>query len=329
MKRAVLLALLVLAVPAAAVAEERAVTLSEVLGWMSDGKKTFVYDQRAAAIWGQQGIRLSPENFEKARSYAVGVGLLKAAGLAVVPLDGATAGIVRIVPADRAPFEALRVYETAAALPEADEYCTLSLEYQHAAPTALYNIAQQVLRDNQRVVFDAEGRRIVLTGYASELRHVADVIARADVERTSTGWRVRIAVLEARIGGAASVPEEFRGLDLEKATGRNAFALAGDAISSLDTAPGKGGSRVELRGIVRFQGLPELQMDFEASPEDDRVTLERFLVREESNNPQQAGRILLAARPSVTDGKWALAGSLPGGPDGGLRIVVVRADKVR
>jgi hypothetical protein len=323
------LALALLALPQE---EDRAVTVTQVVEWMTkESKRTFVLDEQVATAFGPKKISAGPGALDASRAYESGCALLRAAGLAVVPLEEPSTA--RIVPASAAFREALRVYASAAELPKADEFCTLIAPLRHLgvreAQAALMNLTYP-----QGVVPVESASSLVLSDFASNLRKLAEVLRQIDVQRVWSAFRVSVAVLEGAKDREDAVPAEFRKLDLPALTGRNRFAALGEAMARVDIPAGRADGLLRpglppvpaaADAAMRFGGARPLLVEFAASVRGEGgPTLDRFTVRDDKEGTQ-AGPRLLETRVELKDGEWTLVGTVPGEKEGSVLVVLVRA----
>jgi hypothetical protein len=112
---------LLFASPLAAISEEHIVSFDELIAKMSEGgKRTFLYQEGTSARFAERRVHGGLAALDGPRAYEVGLEVLKTGGFAAVPIAG---GAVRIVLAELAGKEALRVVASADDLPAVEEFC--------------------------------------------------------------------------------------------------------------------------------------------------------------------------------------------------------------
>jgi hypothetical protein len=320
------LALLAAALPAAA----DPASLDQILESMSEkGRRSFVYGRHVSDTFLSRAGKLSPEGERPGDPYSDGIALLRSAGYAVV--TPSSEGPYSIIPLDSAPIGDVRLFDSVDQLPAADEFCGLRI----AIGRMTMNEALQGARTLATRVDFVSGlpgnRAVLVTDYASRLRRIHKALADAGTAAADrVSLRVSVAVVEGSIAGALEIPDAFKDAGLDS-TGRNRFRLLADGCTSFDLGSAiSGRSAVEGQGRVALDIPRRVNVDFVAGPGvDGSVVLERFSVTAPAAGGEAQAERLLEARPSATDGRWSVAGSIPGGKDGSVYLVLVRVEKVR
>ncbi len=322
------LAVVLLLVPV----QDEGMKTSEILAWTArESKKKFVVDDQVMVVFGAKKVALGADTLDAARAYESALPLLRTVGLAAVPLED---GSVRLVPANAAGREQLKVYPSVGDLPKADEFCTLVVTLKHleareahAALISLFNPMAIVPVDNARTILASD--------YASNLRKLVEIIKQIDVARVMATWRISVAILEAS-SGEASVPEAFKSVDLAAVTSRSAFRLIGDAFARVDIEPlkqpvgpamvGQQFQKPPVNDVsLRFGGARPLLVEFTGSLRGEKgPTLERFTVRDDKDQ-SQVGPRLLETRIELRDNEWIVVGCVPGDKDGTSVVVLAKA----
>jgi hypothetical protein len=289
----------------------------QVVEWME--KKTnrkFLLSENL----GLRNLRLRiPEEFLDLNDpYAVGVDLLKVASIGVTPSE-TNPGAIEVFPGPIGGKQAIKVYQKVEDLPRANEFCTLVLHPRHVSPRDVQALLINVISFPQNVLSVEEGGTLLLSDYSSILRKCAAIVKEVDFSRS---FRVSVALLEARSGKDASVPEGFRNLQLADATGANQFTVLGTASAKLErvvqVAPWRGGTR---KILLRLPGNPAYLVEFDGSirPEGGPI-LEGLSVSLDQEKPKR----LFEARLTLKDGQWAVAGTIPAA-EGASIVILARA----
>lgn len=300
-------------------------SVAEVLDWMGkESGRKFVSDSHAYA--GKQ-IRITPGTLDREHAYEIGLMLLKSVDLAAVP-DRQT-GLVEILPSHAAVKRALQVFRSPQELPNADEFCTLSVTLRNATPRDVQSsLAAAGTPPQSGLSIEASGRLLV-SDYSSNLRKLATLIEWLDHPPPDTSYLVSITVLEGTNGAAESVPEAFRALELPRATSLNSFKLLGNSVTRLDvpTAPAKAPPAV--LAAVRFGGEHPLTVELggvsrgTAGPAMDRIAVLR------DREPTQPAIVVLQTRAELREGEWTILGSVPVGTGPASLVLLARADPSR
>lgn len=313
--------------------EYRDLKASEVVEWMTrEAKKSLVYGEELGLR--NKRLQVPADALDPKRAYEVGVRLLKSADLAVVPGDRAS-GVIEIVPAPIASKKALAVHTSPDTLPQADEFCALSIRTKHASPRDLQAALINLVSYPQNCLSVESSGLLVLSDYASNLRKLWALVEQMDVPRASSAHRIAVTALVGTSDGEEQVPKAFRELDLPTAVGRNRFTTLGEVFTRLDTAappavrvagqPAGGGTDASMR----LSGSLPLLVEFSASIRTGGgVALDRFTVRLDREQTQ-VGPKLLETRLEIREDKWLLVGAVPGEKEGTTIVVLVRATPER
>jgi hypothetical protein len=258
-------------------------------------------------------VRVPEEFLDLNDPYAVGVDLLKVAGLGVAPSDS-NPGAIDIFPGPLGGKQALKVYQKVEDLPRANEFCTLALHPRHVSPRDVQAVLINVVSFPQNCLSVENAGALILSDYSSVLRKCAAIVSEMDFSRS---FRVSVALLEGRSGKEASVPEGFRNLRLADATGANQFTLLGTASAKLERSPGRNAGKIALR----IPGSPAYLVDLDGTIRaEGGPTLEGLAVSLDQEKPKR----LFEARLTLRDDQWAVAGTIPAA-DGASLVILARA----
>lgn len=320
--------LALLALPAAA--QDKTAELGDLLERMAEnGKRRFLWDAVAARRFQDEHVRMTGSGAEADAPYAVGIAVLRTAGLAVVSQEGEGVPTYRVVVAGQAQGDWGKTFQAAEELPQADEFCTLVLKLQYVSVREVRGEVQGLLTDARNVATQDERKLLVLSDYASALRLAANYVKRVDVAPpAAVTWRVRVAALEGTGEGDAELPEEFREAGLEKATGRDHFRLLGDGLASISmggTRPrgsGSGKLAVRVGGELNVDVTMTVNREGAGPPE-----LEPLELRAPEGFGGQHQHAYLSARVATREGEWVMAGTIPGAGKDAMVVVVVKVEK--
>jgi len=319
---------LIFAAPLAARSEENMVSFDDVISKMSEGgKRSFLYQENTAARFAERRIHGGAAALDGPRPYETGLEILKTSGLAAVPL---ASGTIRIVPAESASKEALRVISSVDELPAAEEFCSLALILRHARVRDMLAPVQALISDPRNVVCTESTNSMIVSDYASNLRKLAEIVRRLDVGQDASTWRISIAVLEGTNTGEPSVPAGFEGVKLEAATGRKTFKVLGDGMATLLMGGIPSDRGPQGLTTVRLWGGGRLGVELRASlSSEGGMTLDQLRITGEAEDGKEPP-ILLQTRMGLRDSAWSIAGSLPGnGKDAAVRVVLVKAEPAK
>lgn len=315
---------LLLAAPLAALSEENMVSFDELIVKMSEGgKRSFLYQEGTAARFAESRVHGGTAALYGAAPYEVGLEILKTSGLAAVPLPS---GAIRIVRADAASKEALRVISSVDELPAAEEFCSLAIVLRHARARDMLAPVQALISDPRNVACAESTNSMIVSDYASNLRKMAELIRRMDVGNDASTWRISVAVVEGT-DGLESVPAGFEGARLQAATGRKAFKVLGDGITTISMGGNTSDRGTQGLANLRLWGGEKLGADCRVSLSvEGALTLEQLRITGEAEAGKESPT-LLQTRLALKDSGWSIAGSLPGnGKDNAVRVVLVKAE---
>ncbi len=306
---------------------------SELVEWMArESGKSLVYGEELGLR--NKRLQVPAGALDPKRAYEVGVRLLKSADLAVVPGDRAS-GVVEIVPAPLASKKSLAVHVSPDTLPQADEFCALSVRTRHVSPRDLQAALINVVSYPQNCLSVESSGVILLSDYASNLRKLWDLAQQMDVPRAGSSHRIAVAALLGTSGAEERVPEPFRKLGLPAAVGRNRLETLGEAFTRLDAGappavrPGVPPPAAATDASLRISGALPILVEFAASVRiGGGAALDRFTVRLDRDQTQ-VGPKLLETRLEIRDDAWLLAGAVPGEKEGTTLVILVRATPER
>lgn len=306
--------LAVLLVPA-----QDSMTVGDVVAWTTKhAKRRFVADEGSIQL--ARKLMAAEVDLDAAKAYESGLALLRTAGIAAVPLED---GAVRLVMAQAASREQLKVYNASGDLPKADEFCTLVVTLKHLETREAHMALINLFTPQSIVPVDAS-RSLVISDFASNLRRAVELLKSIDLPRAPTTWRIAVAVLSGE-GGEASVPDGFKDVDLSP-VGRSRYTVVGEASARVDVEPA---ARKWPDVALRLGASRPLLVEYQAGRGADKgPILERFTVRDDKEGTQVGPR-LLETRVELRDGSWSLLGTVPGEKEGTSLVILGRALPVR
>lgn len=319
---------LVFAAPLAALSEETMVSFDDLISKMSEGgKRTFLYQESIAARFAERRIHGGGAALEGPKAYEAGLEILKTGGFAAVPQPS---GAMRIVLVETASKEALPVISSAEELPVAEEFCSLLVILRNARARDVLAPVQAMISDPRNVLASESTNSIIVSDYSSNLRKLAGIIRRIDSGQEASTWRISIAVLQGIDAGAASVPAGFESVKLEAATGRKAFTVLGDGMTTLLIGGSLSEKGMQGAATVRLWGGEKLSVDLRASlSATGALTLEHLKITGETEAGGEPPT-MLQTRLGLKDGAWTIAGSLIGdGDNAKIRVVLVKAEPAK
>ncbi len=329
MRTLLLSALAVCLFPIAALAEDRPAEMSELLDRMAEGgKRRFIFDEEAASRFREQKVRLIPAAAESDASFATGIEILKTAKLALVAVEAGAIPTWKVVWTERAREEALRTYESLAALPATNEYCSYQLKLKYLRARDVLSLLQSILSDPRNVTVVEAGESLILSDFAQMLRGAVGVIAAADVAPADgQAWRVTVAAIEASEGGDGACPEAFKDAGLPAATGKKTFRLMTDGCVSVMT----GGPATKSSGSARVALVlgPEGGLDVLMSVNRDTAGAPMLDSVEARGRDGALAGMALNARVALKEGAWVVAGTVPMKDAPKSVVVVLRVEKVK
>jgi hypothetical protein len=328
MRTIFLSALVLILSPLAAAAEDRPLDLRQLLEQMSGGgKRKFLWEEGVAARWLERKVSLTPEAAEGDASFAVGLSLLRTAGLAAVAIDDAGPATWRIVTEAEARKHVGKARTSVDDLPPSDEYAALQVTLKNARVRNVFPLVQGLVTDPRNVLAEEEGNTIWIADYSQSLRRAGDLLRRIDADPAAgVTWRLSVAAVEADADGDGNVPEAFSKAGLPEATGRRSFRLVADGSVGVslggDFRSGSGSNalRMKLGGGLSADVRMAVQRDSDASP-----VLESFEVSIPDKGEQPfAGS--LGTRVATKPGAWTIAGTIPSKDSSRILVLLVRAD---
>jgi hypothetical protein len=328
--RALFLSVLALIVcPLASAAEDRPLELRELLGRMSDGgKRRFLWEENVSSRWLERKVSLTPESAEGDASFAMGLSLLRTAGLAAVAIEDAGPSTWRIVPEAEATKHVGKARLSVDDLPPSDEYTALLVTLKHVRVRNVLAPLQALVTDPRNVLVEEDGNTVWLADYSQSLRRAGEYLRRVDAEPAAAStWRISVAAVEADADGDGSVPEAFSKVGLPVATGRKTFRLVADGSVGVSTGSDfRGGSgtnslRLKLGGGLNADARLQVLRDADGAP-----VIEAFeIVVPDKGEQTFAGS--LGTRVATKEGTWTIAGTIPAKESSKLLVILVRADR--
>lgn len=299
--------------------------LGNLLSKMTEnGKRRFVWDEQVTRQFESSRVQSTAAGAESDGTFAFGLEVLAAAGLAVVQIESAGSGTYRVARIQEARGLVQRTCDRVEALPAANEYCRLQVRLRHARAREVHSAIQGLMGDARGFTFVEEGDLLVLTDFAQTLRRVAAFLQEVDVPAAeSAGWRVTVEVFETTEDGTLAVADGVPLEKIEAAAGRKGFRRLTRGMAALTTGGGaRGGS---VRAGTRLDEALEVTI-LAARGGSAVLQVEQMEVREIVEG-EKAPRGHLQVRLALVPGEWAVAGTMPGGKAGATRVVVVRADR--
>lgn len=319
---------LLFAAPLAALSEEKMVSFDDLIAKMSEGgKRTFLYPEDIAARFTARGVHGGGAALEGPKAYEAGLEILKTAGLAAVTQPS---GAIRIVQTESASKEALRVISSVDELPAAEEFLSLLIILRHARARDVLAPVQAMISDPRNVLASESTNSIIVSDYASNLRKLAGIIGKIDAGQDASTWQISVAVLEGSDADKASIPAGFEYVKLEAATGRKAFKVLGEGMTSLLLGGLPSDPKTQGLATVRFWGGEKLSLELKASlSAQGALTLEQLKILGEAEQGKDQPT-MLQTRLGLKDSGWAIAGSLlVHENDKTVRVVLVKAEQVK
>lgn len=270
-------------------------------------------------------VRVPEELLDAADLYPLLVDLLRQVNIGAVPSQNLP-GTVELFPAPLGSKRGGKVCKSVDELPKVNEFCTLLLHPLHVSPRDAQAVLINAVSFPQNCLCVENAGTLIVSDYASVLRKCAEIVAVLDVSRS---FRVSVALLEARSGKEASVPEEFRNLRLPEVTGFNRFVVLGTGTSKLERVvqaerfaqkPGAGGTAA--RNVLRFPGPSPMVVDFDATVRAaGGPSFHRFSLRLD----QDRAPLLFEAQFALQDERWTFVGSVPTAIEGAPVVILARA----
>lgn len=302
---------------------------SEIVEWMSrHSDRKFAWSEGALKLK-EKIVSFTPGLLDAGHAYEAGLSLLKSVDVAAIPAQDGS-GAVRLFPAFSGGKETLQVHTSADQLPKADEMCSLQLKLTYTSPREVQATLINLASFPQGILSTESAGTILMTDYASKLRKMAELIRGIDVPRNPpmSTWKISIVALEGTAGDA-SLPEEFKALDLPKAAGKTRFVELGrsmmqyfDVRTEIFHPQGQKIPEVGLRILARQPLFARLSGS--VSSEKGRFFIERFSVHQDPTDKEAP---LLTTRLYLKEGDWTLVGSVSPEKDGASLVILARADR--
>ena len=298
---------------------QKTVTLTalEIVQWAGrESDRKFVFETNLGLE--HKEVAVPNGLLKKDRAYETTLLLLKTVGIAAIPEKDSS--IVQLSNPHTAGKRTLTVYTSAKDLPKADEFCTLTLQVEHASPRYLQATLINLATFPQGVLSDENAGQLILIDYSSNLRRMATIVAATDVPRPVRAYLMEAAVLEGRSADAAAIPDEFAKLDLAKITGKNRFQqIALGSVRLTETGP---------TNSIQLAPSPDLTLACRASiGGHQRISLRSLTLRATGDKPGRM-RTLLETSCTVAAGGWTLIGTAAGIRDNTVLAVVLRIRKL-
>jgi hypothetical protein len=313
--------------------ETGAVDAASVVEWLTAEPGLRVLSAEDLGLRNRK-VRVSPEALEGAAAYEIAVDLLRTVDVAVAPEPGRP-DRVHLVPGPLAGKRSLAVHASVEELPRGNEFCSLVLTVRHTSARDLQAALLNLASFPQNCLSVEASGKLVLSDYASNLRKMARLVRELDRPGPPSSFRLSFALLVAQAEASAHVPDRFRSLKLAEATGKNHFALAGEALARVDRPDARpsGGVIVPKPAepaaavVLRMGGTPALGIELVVKGGGgETLAVERLALVPERDPAGPKAAALLETRLALPRGEWVLAGAIPGPKEGTLLVLLVRAD---
>jgi hypothetical protein len=280
-------------------------TAAEIVEWMTkETGKRFVYTNDLGLR--NKVLRVPAEVLDPKNAYAVGIALLKRVDLVVV--RSGNTDVLGLVPSPCAGRMCLDWHRSMDTLPQADEFCTLSIQLRHASPRDLQKILVSRVSFPSDCIANESTKTLILADYASKLRTFGQLVQKMDVAGPARfSYRVRVALLKATAERDPCVPVEFKDLGLERSVGKNHFTQVGEAFAQLDVSsnhsPRPSAAEKPAESAQATLRIGEVQIEFSGAAEPEELALEKFTIK-------VRGSLLLETRIVVKERNWKLVGAV-------------------